>query len=150
MSDGMLRGVDYEDPIVKFRGERILYTLKKVSGREMQLDPSFLVDTFYIHYLPLPLMSTKSDVPEDKGVMYSLLNSIVSSDLVIKNREYSIANSAVSVALTVSYMQHLIEELEKIKRTSQSQEERDAAEQILNGLMKKRFVRARKRTESQR
>jgi uncharacterized protein with von Willebrand factor type A (vWA) domain len=136
MSDGMLRGVDYEDPIVKFRGERILYTLKKVSGREMQLDPSFLVDTFYIHYLPLPLMSTKSDVPEDKGVMYSLLNSIVSSDLVIKNREYSIANSAVSVALTVSYMQHLIEELEKIKRTSQSQEERDAAEQILNGLMK--------------
>ncbi|MEM4746292.1 MAG: VWA domain-containing protein, partial [Metallosphaera sp.] len=37
---------------------------------------------------------------------------------------------------SVSYVQNLIEELERIRRTSQSQEEREAAEQILNGLMK--------------
>jgi Uncharacterized protein containing a von Willebrand factor type A (vWA) domain len=60
----------------------------------------------------------------------------LSSDLVLKNRNYSIANSAVSMALSVSYIQNLIEELERIRRTSQSAEEREAAEQILNGLMK--------------
>ncbi|MEM3911267.1 MAG: VWA domain-containing protein, partial [Saccharolobus sp.] len=63
-------------------------------------------------------------------------DSILSSDIVLKNREYSIVNSAVSLALTVSYVQNLIEELERIKKTSQSMEEREAAEQILNSLMK--------------
>ncbi|EWG07849.1 MAG: von Willebrand factor type A domain-containing protein [Candidatus Aramenus sulfurataquae] len=133
---GLLVGVDYEDPIVKYRGERISYTLKKVSGRESSVDPAFLIDTYYVHYLPLPLLKPRSDVDSKDGIKYSLLDMTLASDVVNRNRNYSIANSAVSMALSVSYVQNLIEELERIRRTSQSQEERQAAEQILNGLMK--------------
>ncbi|MCI2413771.1 MAG: VWA domain-containing protein [Candidatus Aramenus sp.] len=133
---GLLVGVDYEDPIVKYRGERISYTLKKVSGRESNVDPAFLIDTYYIHYLPLPLLKPKSDVDPKDGIKFTLLDMTLASDVVNRNRNYSIANSAVSMALSVSYVQNLIEELERIRRTSQSQEERQAAEQILNGLMK--------------
>ncbi|MBW9141076.1 MAG: VWA domain-containing protein [Candidatus Aramenus sp.] len=133
---GLLVGVDYEDPIVKYRGERISYTLKKVSGRESSVDPAFLIDTYYVHYLPLPLLKPRSDVDPKDSIKYSLLDMTLASDVVNRNRNYSIANSAVSMALSVSYVQNLIEELERIRRTSQSQEERQAAEQILNGLMK--------------
>ncbi|BDC18083.1 VWA domain-containing protein [Acidianus sp. HS-5] len=133
---GYLVGIDYDDPIIKYRGDRILYTLKKISGKDSNIDPDFLVDTYYVHYLPLPLLKSKSDIPQGDAIKYSLLDMTLSSDLVLKNRNYSIANSAVSMALSVSYIQNLIEELERIRRTSQSAEEREAAEQILNGLMK--------------
>lgn len=133
---GFLIGIDYDDPIVKYRGDRILYTLKKISGKDSNIDPDFLVDTYYVHYLPLPILKSKSEISQGDAIKYALLDMTLSSDLVLKNRNYSIANSAVSMALSVSYIQNLIEELEKIRRTSQSAEEREAAEQILNGLMK--------------
>ncbi|MFP3217883.1 VWA domain-containing protein [Acidianus sp.] len=133
---GFLIGIDYDDPIVKYRGDRILYTLKKISGKDSNIDPDFLVDTYYVHYLPLPILKSKSEISQGDAIKYALLDMTLSSDLVLKNRNYSIANSAVSMALSVSYIQNLIEELERIRRTSQSAEEREAAEQILNGLMK--------------
>ncbi|AEE95033.1 von Willebrand factor type A domain protein [Acidianus hospitalis W1] len=133
---GFLIGIDYDDPIVKYRGDRILYTLKKISGKDSNIDPDFLVDTYYVHYLPLPILKSKSEISQVDAIKYALLDMTLSSDLVLKNRNYSIANSAVSMALSVSYIQNLIEELERIRRTSQSAEEREAAEQILNGLMK--------------
>ncbi len=133
---GYLVGIDYNDPIIKYRGDRILYTLKKISGKDSNIDPDFLIDTYYVHYLPLPLLKSKSEIPQGDIIKYSLLDMTLSSDLVLKNRNYSIANSAVSMALSVSYIQNLIEELERIRRTSQSAEEREAAEQILSGLMK--------------
>ncbi|MEM0068452.1 MAG: VWA domain-containing protein [Saccharolobus sp.] len=134
--EGVLRGIDYRDPLVKYRGERISYTLKKLLGKDVQVNESFLVDTYYVHYLPLPVTKGKSEIKQNQNIMYSLIDSILSSDIVLKNREYSIVNSAVSLALTVSYVQNLIEELERIKKTSQSMEERESAEQILNSLMK--------------
>ncbi|MFP3225654.1 MAG: VWA domain-containing protein [Sulfolobaceae archaeon] len=136
LTEGFLRGIDYDDPLIKYRGERINYTLKKLLGRELQLEENFLIDTYYIHYLPMPIPKTKSEIPKEKQIMYNFIDLMLSSDLVVENRSYSVANSAVSMALSVSYVQNLIEELEKIKRTSQSQEERQMAEQILNGLMK--------------
>ena len=134
--EGVLRGIDYRDPLVKYRGERISYTLKKLLGKDIQINETFLIDTYYVHYLPLPVTKGKSEIKESQNIMYSLIDSILSSDIVLKNREYSIVNSAVSLALTVSYVQNLIEELERIKKTSQSMEEREAAEHILNSLMK--------------
>jgi len=132
---GFLRGIDYEDPLVKYRGERISMSLKKITGRELGLDTNFLVDVFYIHYLPLPILSA---MPEDErySLMYRLLSMTLDSEVVMENRSYSIANSAVSMALSISYIQQLIEELEKIRKTAQSQEEREAAEQLLNSLIK--------------
>ncbi|MEM3911920.1 MAG: hypothetical protein QXE55_06485, partial [Saccharolobus sp.] len=112
--EGVLRGIDYRDPLVKYRGERISYTLKKLLGKDVQVNESFLVDTYYVHYLPLPVTKGKSEIKQNQNIMYSLVDSILSSDIVLKNREYSIVNSAVSLALTVSYVQNLIEELERI------------------------------------
>jgi len=87
--EGVLRGIDYKDPLVKYRGERISYTLKKLLGRDVQLNETFLVDTYYVHYLPLPITKGKSEIEKNKEIAYSLVNSTLSSDVVLKNREYS-------------------------------------------------------------
>jgi len=145
---GLLRGVDYDSPIVKYRGERILHTLKKVSGRDTNIDPNFLIDTYYVHYLPLPIPKSKAEIDPSDNIKYSLVDMTMSSEIVNRNRNYSVANSAVSMALSVSYVQNLIEELERIRRTSQSQEEREAAEQILNGIMRGSSGREGRRKET--
>jgi len=134
--EGFLRGILYNDPLVRYRGERISYTLKKLVGRDLQIDENFLIDIYYIHYLPMPILRVKEEIPKGKDIMYKFVEMMLNSPLVEENRNYSMVNSAVSMALSVSYVQNLIEELEKIKRTSQSQEEREMAEQLLNGLMK--------------
>ena len=134
--EGFLRGIQYTDPLVRYRGERINYTIKKLIGRDLQLDENFLIDIYYIHYLPMPIPKVKDEIPKGKDVMYKFIEMMINSPLVEENRNFSMVNSAVSMALSVSYVQNLIEELERIKRTSQSQEERQMAEQLLNGLMK--------------
>lgn len=134
--EGFLRGIHYSDPLVRYRGERISYTLKKLLGRDLQLDENFLIDTYYIHYLPMPIPKVKEEISKGKDVMHKFIEMMINSPLVEENRNYSMVNSAVSMALSVSYVQNLVEELERIKRTSQSQEERQMAEQLLNGLMK--------------
>lgn len=134
--EGFLRGIQYTDPLVRYRGERISYTIKKLIGRDLQLDENFLIDTYYIHYLPMPIPKVKEEIPKRKDIMHKFVEMMINSPLVEENRNYSMINSAVSMALSVSYVQNLVEELERIKRTSQSQEERQMAEQLLNGLMK--------------
>lgn len=135
MSPGLLRGIDYEDPVIKYRGDKLHNTVKKLLNREVNLDQDFLLDTYYLHYLPLPLLKSKAEIPKEKDTIYKLLDMTISSQVVLENREYSIANSPVSMALSLSYVQNLIEELERIRRTSQNPEERKAAEEILNSLM---------------
>ncbi len=65
---GLLRGVDYESPVVKYRGERILNTLRRVSGKESNVDPLFLIDTYYVHYLPLPIIKTKGEIDQRDSI----------------------------------------------------------------------------------
>jgi uncharacterized protein with von Willebrand factor type A (vWA) domain len=136
MSPGLIRGVDYQDPVVRYRGERLLYTLKKLLGRELPVREDFLVDLYYTHYLPLPIIKARTEINEEQQTVHQLMNNILSSEEIIENRSYSVANSGISNALAVGYAQNLIEELERIKKTSQNEQERQAAEYILQSLMK--------------
>jgi len=131
---GSLRGVDYLDPIVVYRGERIRSILSRVMGREVKVKTTLLTDTYYVHYLPFPILKLKDDISPDEGMEYSLIESMITSETVERSRNFTIANSTVSLAFTVSYVQNLMEELERVSKTSQSREEREAAEQILREL----------------
>ncbi|BCU68389.1 hypothetical protein HS7_18260 [Sulfolobales archaeon HS-7] len=133
---GHLRSIDYADPVVKYRGERLLYTLKRLGGRDIPVKEDVLVDIYYVHYLPFPLLKSKEESKEESDTLHNLFNKILSSEEIITNREYSVANSSVSNALSVGYAQNLIEELEKIKKSSPNEGERQAADYILQSLMK--------------
>ena len=132
--EGVLRGVNYSDPIVEYRGERIKSILSRLMSREVNIKKSFLTDVYYVHYLPFPILKLKDEIEPSQEVEYALVESMFSSDLLTKNRNYSMTNSTLSLALTVGYVQALIEELERVAKTSQNQEEREAAEQILESL----------------
>lgn len=136
LSNGYIRGVDYSDPIIKYRGERLSYTLRKLSGKEIPIKDEILVDMYYIHYLPFPLIKSKVEIEEREQFVYSLLSNVLVSEEIINNRNYSIANSGISNALAVGYIQNLLEELERIKKSSQNESERQAADYILQNMMK--------------
>ncbi|MGC9105792.1 MAG: vWA domain-containing protein [Thermoprotei archaeon] len=131
---GILRGIDYNDPVVAYRGERIKSILARVMGKDVGVKKTFLTDIYYIHYLPFPILKVKDEIDEAESVEYAFIESMLMSDVIDRSRNFTVANSTISVAFTVSYVQNLIEELERISKTSQSKEEREAAEQMLREL----------------
>jgi uncharacterized protein with von Willebrand factor type A (vWA) domain len=135
--EGVLRGIDYEDAVVKYRGERIFSAIKKLMGREVNIKKTILTDLFYLHYLPFPIMKTREEVGKDSLLHYDLISFANYSTLSSKSRAYSIANSPVSMAITVTFAQNLIEELERIRKTSPDPSERKAAEKLLKMLSSK-------------
>ncbi|MEM3980480.1 MAG: hypothetical protein QXF79_04400, partial [Ignisphaera sp.] len=52
---GVLKNVDYQDPVVRYRGQKIVDNLKKlIPQSEVQLE--LAVDVYYSLYLPLPIV----------------------------------------------------------------------------------------------
>ena len=132
--EGALRGVNYRDPVVRHRTQKIYGNLKKINGKNFRIDETFLTDTFYIHFQPMPWLKSEVEVPPEKMIPYQLVKDAFYSKVVEQNRKYSVANTEVSSVLTISYTQNLIDELKKALQNSQSQEERQMAQQILEQL----------------
>jgi len=50
---GVLEGVDYSSPLVKYRGEKVVRLLYALYGSDLvKIDPALAVDIYYTLYLP--------------------------------------------------------------------------------------------------
>ncbi len=126
---GVIRGVNYQDPIVKYRGEKIIDSLKKLIGRRPRLKWSLAVDVYYSFYLPCPIV----DPGKASTVHGQLINMLLSSDKAAKARSFTVANYATSIVASVCYLQYLLEELEHMASSPRSRT-KGLAENILSQL----------------
>ncbi len=110
---GVLRGIDYEDPIVVYRGERVLGALKKLRGEEDDLPLSLAIDVFYSYYLPLPVLEAPKDIPRDKILQYRLISSMMTDPYVDQVKVHTIADSSTSMVMAVSYLEKVLELMEQ-------------------------------------
>ncbi len=110
---GVLRGIDYEDPIVVYRGERVLGALKKLRGEEDDLPLSLAIDVFYSYYLPLPVLEAPKDIPRDKMLQYRLISSMMADPYVDQVKVHTIADSSTSMVMAVSYLEKVLELMEQ-------------------------------------
>ena len=133
-NEGFLRGVNYSDPVLNYRTDKIHSTLKKVTGKNLNMSKTFIADTFNTHYLPAPIPKSIHEIPEEKALEYEVFKAVYDSPIVEENRSYTVANSTVSMALTVSFLENLIKELEE-KKKSASAEVKEVAEQLLDQLV---------------
>lgn len=110
---GVLRGIDYEDPIIVYRGERVLSALRKLRGDEGNITYSLAIDVFYSYYLPLPVLEVEDNIPKSKRLHYQLIASMLTDSYVDQVKAYTIADSATSMVMAVSYLEKVLELLEQ-------------------------------------
>ncbi len=110
---GVLRGIDYEDPIIVYRGERVISALRKLRGDEGNVTTSLAVDVFYSYYLPMPILELQEQIPKEKRLQYQLISSMLTDPYVDQVRAHTIADSATSMVMAVSYLEKVLELLEQ-------------------------------------
>ena len=84
----LIKGIDYENPAVRYRGERILSLLDKLlidvqGGKPRFLDEEFAISIFYAFFLPYPLIDedlvSSKDVDDVVRDQVSILLSLMGS-----------------------------------------------------------------------
>ncbi len=103
---GSLKGVDYDDPAVKYRGERILGLLAKLLGLHERRRPVGLdlaIDVFYALFLPVPMLVDTGGLEERL-----ILEAMLRSPRMPEVKKYTVADSIASSVAAVSFLYHLL------------------------------------------
>jgi len=117
---GVLKGIKYDDPIIKFRGEKIITSLKKLLGTKPALSLGLAIDTFYTMYLPYPVIIPPNEVDKELKIHYSLIKNLIFSSDLEKFKSLTIADSSTSMIMAISYLEHILLMLEQLLSSSSS------------------------------
>ncbi|MEM2020713.1 MAG: VWA domain-containing protein [Zestosphaera sp.] len=112
MSKGFLKSIDYEDPVVRYRGEKIVSISAKLGLKHDILTAGLATDLFYTLYLPHAVMVEDTG---EGGIHYSLIKVVNESEELTKLKQHTIMDSFISTLVTVSVIQYLVELLEESK-----------------------------------
>ena len=115
-SPGVLKGVNYSDPVVMYRGETVLLITKKLMKKNNVgdlLSIDLATDVFYSLYLPYPILKPSSDIPLESERNYFIIDSLMGSKDFLDVRKYSIARKTLSTLVSASLMENIINELQQ-------------------------------------
>jgi len=76
-TQGALRGVEYSNPLTRYRGLKVKRLAETLIGNSLRLDDTVLVDTYYSFYLPAPVLNEESTNTLCKLIVNTILNSTV-------------------------------------------------------------------------
>lgn len=111
MKEGFLRGVNYEDPVTSYRGEKIKRIASLLNGAEVNAPLNLAVDVFYSIYLPFPILK---DGPHDDP-NYRVLSSLLASHLIHELRSRTMLDGFLSSLaagrLLIELVQHSEEQV---------------------------------------
>ncbi|MEZ0393793.1 MAG: VWA domain-containing protein [Desulfurococcaceae archaeon] len=95
---GILAGIDYGDPVVKYRGRKILRIARLIAGREVEHGLPMAIDAFYALYLPAPIVDEEAGeaAPIHRALVEALLNSGASAHLRSRTIMDSVTSSVAA------------------------------------------------------
>jgi uncharacterized protein with von Willebrand factor type A (vWA) domain len=103
-----VRGINYEDPPVRYRGQRVLSLVRKLMGENdipHDLDEEFAASVYYAFFLPYPIIERGTADDERELLKLSLLKTMVSSKKFVEARRSTLADS-VSSMVAAAVMVH--------------------------------------------
>ncbi|MET1102139.1 MAG: VWA domain-containing protein [Pyrodictiaceae archaeon] len=118
----LIKGVDYSNPAIRYRGERIVSLFKKLvsdegpSLKELE-DIDFAISVFYTFFFPFPMIRedatrlSESDEVLRKQLM--ILAQLMKSDKFEEIRRKTIADTITSMVVSALFMEAIARELRK-------------------------------------
>ncbi|OYT40998.1 MAG: hypothetical protein B6U89_00375 [Desulfurococcales archaeon ex4484_58] len=114
---GVIEGIDYEDPVVKYRGSKVLRITRLVAEKEVNIPLSMAIDVFYSFYLPMPILKSINELPQDKRYNYHVINSLLRSSFIHEIRSKTIVDGLMS-SIAASIFLAELKKLESSKKIS--------------------------------
>ncbi len=118
----LIKGIDYENPAVRYRGERILSLLDKLlidvqGGKPRFLDEDFAISIFYAFFLPYPLIEedlvSSKDVDDVVRDQVSILLSLMSSQRFDEIKRETIADTITSTVVSALFLETVVKEIRR-------------------------------------
>lgn len=135
---GVLKCVNYSDPIVKYRGSKVLRLVSILSSRKkIDLDIYTAIDVFYTFYLPYPIIDDPRNIPREKLISYRIICSMLRSAYIHDLRSRTVADnllSSVAAGVFISELQNLLEKLKENSRDEQSYIKGETDSDLENGI----------------
>ncbi len=112
---GVIKNIDYTDPVVKYRGKKV-YKLAKIliDKEKLSIDYITAVDIFYTFYLPYPILKDPMEISDKQGfTSYKIISSMLSSKHIHDIRGKSVADSLLSSIAAGVFISELENELQE-------------------------------------
>ena len=112
---GVIKGINYSDPLTRYHGEVVISISKKLlrsKAKELN-DINLAVDVFYTFYLPYPILKKPSEIPLELERNLHIIRSLTNSNELDKIRRYTIAYTTMSTLVSAVFIDNLIKELKQ-------------------------------------
>ncbi len=116
----LIKGVDYDNPAIRYRGERILSLLDKLllNNREnipRFVDNDFAVSVFYTFFLPYPFLReevlSSNNVDDTVREQVSIIMALRSSPRFEEIKRETIADTVVSTVVSAIFLETVVREI---------------------------------------
>ncbi len=142
---GVLKSINYKDPIVKYRGNKVLRLVSILTDKKNTgIDQYTAIDVFYTFYLPYPLLEDEDRIPRSLKKTYVLVKSMLKAPQIHELRSRTVADnlmSSVAASILLAEVWESIEKaMEESYRTSFSTTARDSIEEKIKEELIRREV----------
>ncbi len=125
---GIIKGINYDDPLVRYRGSKVMRITRIVAEKEVDLPLSLAIDVFYSFYLPMPMLKNPDEIPPEKKHFYHLIESLLRSSFIHDIRSKTVVDALMSsVAASIFLAEY--EKIEESRRLSGKQQTPGEAEE---------------------
>ena len=139
---GVLKNIIYEDPVVKYRGEKVISIFKRLERGRVNIDMDLATDIYYVFYLPFPALKKPNEVSDERNWHYTIIKEMLKSHDIAKTRVYTVANSHSSTVIAVSFIQHLMRELGSTESLESEGDGKEDARQISQDISSEELGKA--------
>lgn len=133
MGKGFLLGVNYEDPVIRYRGEKIVKLSSRLGLKKEFITAELATDFFYTLYLPHALIDESSDLND---LHYGLVKTLSESEELLKIKKHTILDSFVSTLTTIAILQYFTELLEDKKELVSTRELKESQNEVLKSVLR--------------
>ncbi len=140
--EGVLKTIDYNDPVVRYRGGKVLRIANLLSDKKIDISLSMAIDIFYTFYLPMPILKDKESIGKDKYRHYKIVDSILRSSFIHEIRSRTVIDglmSSIAAGVFISEFKKLEDEerQEGSNRKSSGEQEGEALEKRIRKNVEK-------------